>query len=85
MEMDVRTPDKLLNNVNITLDGKQMWLSPFVNSYTDRLKTNINSSVFDQISYQVNKLILLFDTPQQISAISFYNYSKTPVRGAKGM
>ncbi|CAD8183635.1 unnamed protein product [Paramecium pentaurelia] len=83
MEMDVRTPDKLLNNVNITLDAKQMWLSPFVNSYTDRLKTNINSSIFDQISYQVNKLILLFDTPQQISAISFYNYSKTPVRGVK--
>ncbi|CAD8126525.1 unnamed protein product [Paramecium sonneborni] len=83
MEMDVRTPDKLLNDINITLDAKQMWLSPFVNSYTDRLKTNINSSVFDQISYQVNKLILLFDTPQQISAISFYNYSKTPVRGVK--
>lgn len=49
--MDVRTPDKLLNNINITLDAKQMWLSPFVNSYSDRLKTNINSSVFDQISY----------------------------------
>ncbi|CAD8210251.1 unnamed protein product [Paramecium pentaurelia] len=83
MEMDVRTPDKLLNNCNVTLDAKQIWLAPFVNSYTNRLQTNINSSVFDQVNYQVNKLILLFDSPQQVSAISFYNYSKTPVRGVK--
>ncbi|CAK81218.1 unnamed protein product (macronuclear) [Paramecium tetraurelia] len=71
MDMDVRTPDKLLNNCNVTLDAKQIWLAPFVNS------------VFDQVNYQVNKLILLFDSPQQVSAISFYNYSKTPVRGVK--
>ncbi|CAD8210054.1 unnamed protein product [Paramecium octaurelia] len=83
MDMDVRTPDKLLNNCNVTLDAKQIWLAPFVNSYTNRLQTNINSSVFDQVNYQVNKLILLFDSPQQVSAISFYNYSKTPVRGVK--
>lgn len=49
--MDVRTPDKLLNGINITIDPKSIWLAPFVNSYADRLKTNINSSVFDQISY----------------------------------
>lgn len=34
MEMDIRTPDKLMNGVNQTLDPRNMWLAPFQNSHT---------------------------------------------------
>ena len=34
---DVRTPDKLINGMNDTQDGKQMWLAPIVPSVVNML------------------------------------------------
>ena len=36
--MDCRTPDKLLNGQNITLETKNMWLAPFINTDIERLQ-----------------------------------------------
>ena len=32
MENDIRTPDKLLDGINVTLDDRHMWIAPFMNS-----------------------------------------------------
>lgn len=51
-----------------------MWLAPFVNRYFDCVEQNIEE--------QINTIYLSFDKPINIGAISFWNYSKTPERGA---
>lgn len=52
-----------------------MWLSPFVNRYFENPKESFQE--------RVNTLYISFDRPITISAISFWNYTKNPERGAK--
>ncbi len=44
MENDIRTPDKLLDGMNITLDDRHMWLAPFMNSAQEQLIISTNPS-----------------------------------------
>ncbi len=74
---DQRTIDKLTNQVNEHFDDFNMWLTPFVNpAFEERIETN---------SYQFkhNTIFIHFDETIIISAINFWNYTKTPKRGAR--
>jgi hypothetical protein len=70
---DVRTPDKLLDNVNDSMDDTHMWLAPFKNTKTF-------ASVKDH-SRVPNSFTISFEKPVAISYIKIYNYAKTPNRG----
>ena len=43
VEGDVRTPDKLINGVNATQDGKSMWLAPVLPALLNKIYV-----IFDQ-------------------------------------
>ncbi|KAK3090007.1 hypothetical protein FSP39_008461 [Pinctada imbricata] len=43
MQNDVRTPDKLIDNINSTTDGRHMWLAPILPSILNRVYV-----IFDQ-------------------------------------
>lgn len=38
---DVRTPDKLVDGVNDTMDGSHMWLAPILPSEVSSLSQNV--------------------------------------------
>ncbi|KAL4471398.1 hypothetical protein ABPG74_008291 [Tetrahymena malaccensis] len=72
---DIRTIDKLVNCQNDTFDDRNMWLAPFINSRSDK---NIICP-----HLKINTIYLFFEKPVIISAINFWNYSKTPSRGVR--
>ena len=74
LENDIRTVDKLINGVNETYDDRNMWISPFITG---------NSDDNGKFAVKTNTLILSFDKPIMLSCINFWNYSKTPSRGAR--
>ncbi|KAL4511622.1 hypothetical protein ABPG72_012467 [Tetrahymena utriculariae] len=72
---DIRTIDKLVNCQNDTFDDRNMWLAPFINSRSDK---NVICP-----HLKMNTIYLFFEKPVIISAINFWNYSKTPSRGVR--
>ena len=68
----MRVVEKLINGVNTTHDGKNMWLAPF-SRYTFNQKSIVRDSV--------NEIRISFDVPICVSLMRFWNYSKTPLRG----
>jgi protein JBTS26 len=72
-EDDPRTVDNLVNGENETWDDKNMWLAPYL---LERRDEGIYKT------YR-NEIIINFDLPQIISCIKFWNYTKTPERGAR--
>jgi hypothetical protein len=110
IDNDVRTPDKLIDGVNDTNDGRHMWLAPILPDNVSRPEiTIVNlpciisptetlshtsffyvnawnlhlSSVSILLLIQINKFYVVFDTPQDISMIHFWNYAKTANRGVR--
>lgn len=74
MQNDPRTIDKLMNGINKTFDDRNMWLAPFI---CNNDKENIANGMKN------NTIYISYDEIIVISAINFYNYSKTPKRGVK--
>ena len=77
LKHDLRVPENLYNGIN---DGKNRnlhWLAPFINAKKLNDKTNMGR-LFNQI-------VIYFEKPVDITAISFWNYTKDPERGAKDM
>jgi hypothetical protein len=75
-----------MNGKNITLDDRNMWLAPFMNSSSEQMKINASNPSFGegQNAHEFNTLLFTFDTPIQFSGMVFYNYSKEPTsRGVK--
>jgi hypothetical protein len=72
-ENDIRTVDKLVNGRNETFDDRDMWLAPFLTERRDGLLYKTKT----------NEIIITFDKPVIISCINFWNYTKTPSRGAR--
>lgn len=72
-ENDIRTVDKLVNGRNETFDDRDMWLAPFLTERRDGLRYKT----------KLNEIIITFDKPIIISCINFWNYTKTPSRGAR--
>jgi protein JBTS26 len=71
---DRRTIDNLFNGINNTYNDNNMWLAPFIkaNNEKDAKYTVKNNTIF-----------ISFEKPIVISCMNFWNYSKTPKRGAK--
>ena len=63
--LDCRTVEKLVDGYGDTFDEDHMWLSPFVG----------------RDSRHNNTIMVCFDYPMTLSALKFWNYSKTPSRG----
>ena len=59
---DVRTPDKLVNGINDTQDGRQMWLAPIIPSVVSLIIVRVKKISF------VHYVTLLFN-----NAVIFYN------------
>jgi hypothetical protein len=76
MERDVRTADKLYDGVNETMDDRHMWLAPF-NNYDSYYST------YGTRTSRPNALTFTFEKQICIGAVKFWNYGKTPVRGAR--
>lgn len=72
-EEDTRTVDNLVNGENDTYDDNNMWLAPYLLERRDE-------GVYKTTR---NEIIINFDLPQIISCIKFWNYAKTPDRGAR--
>ena len=68
---DARTPDKLLDGVNNTWDGKHMWLAPFDMNLPGKDRDNV--------------IHVVLDRAVPFSLIKFWNYSKTAARGVREM
>lgn len=43
VEKDVRTPDKLIDGVNDTMDGRHMWLAPILPGIVSSASSNVAS------------------------------------------
>ena len=74
MKEDIRTPEKLVDGENETLDDRHMWLAPYMNT---RLFAVTNRTV----AKTPNKIIVAFNNPLAISGIKMWNYTKQPNRG----
>ena len=70
---DVRTPEKLLDGVNLTTDDTHMWLAPYINTTT-------YAAVKNQTRVP-NCITISYEKPVCISYIKIWNYAKTPSRG----
>jgi hypothetical protein len=76
MEADTRTPDKLVDGLNETLDDRHMWLAPFMN-------TRLFTVSHREIAPAANKLTVVFKEQVALAALQLWNYSKTPDRGVQ--
>jgi hypothetical protein len=61
--MDIRTHDNLMNGKNITLDDRNMWLAPFMNSPSEQFKINGNNPSFGELAAprNLNSLVFTFE------------------------
>jgi len=64
---DIRTTEKLVNGRNDTYDERNMWLAPLLTSLDGKYTT----------------IYLSFERPVIVSAVTLWNYSKTPARGVR--
>lgn len=72
LQTDPRVSNNLIDGVNNTISDNHSWLSPFID--TTLHSFSIKSPNF--VSFY-------FDQPEEIGAIQFWNYRKTPNRGVK--
>eukprot|EP00347_Sterkiella_histriomuscorum_P022411 403338590 len=85
MESDVRIIQNLFNGKNQTIEESNMWLAPFKNtrSYQAVTKASAKQDQEDtEHEYRIpNYICIVFDQPTVISAMTLWNYAKTPSRG----
>jgi len=72
---DKRVPENLVNGINEGEEFDKFFLAPYINS-----KKLDNSKNLGKL---FNQVFIFFEDFVTISAISFWNYSKTPTRGVK--
>jgi hypothetical protein len=72
---DKRVPENLVNGRNEGEEFDKFFLAPYINS-----KKLDNSKNLGKL---FNQVFIFFEDFVTISAISFWNYSKTPTRGVK--
>lgn len=92
IDNDIRTPDKLIDGINNTKDGRHAWLAPILPGQVSRNKSNFiqksyNLTIFDYYFYyvalQTNRVYLIFYQPVMVSMIKIWNYGKTLQRRVK--
>ena len=77
LKNDKRTLDKLTNGIYNTDEDHNLWLTPFINSKLNDCSYNL--------SREMNQLIINLEKIKHISAIQFWNYSKSSSRGVKAL
>jgi len=70
---DCRVPSNLIDGCNSGVDGRHAWLAPRAASLPENLGVN---------SAAANEIVFLFEEPICLVAMTVWNYSKTPGRGA---
>jgi protein JBTS26 len=58
------------------------WLAPLASSLND-IQPSSSPSLTSSLSSEENEVNIAFERPHVISALKFFNYSKTPTRGAR--
>lgn len=74
-EDDFRVPENLYNGKNDTANRELVWMAPYINRW--KLNDPLNMNRLH------NQIAIFFERPVDIAAISFWNYTRDPKRGAR--